>query len=168
MGESSYVLKSLRILGLEEILKLSQALQAKQVPLKKAAGEDLVVWDGPPQKQKKNQEEAPAKILEFPKKRSFEETGPEKEAPVTAADLKPTEEYVPHEQKEVPHFVSSEMLLWQRELSKEVETSTHKKDAMKGYQRATEMYVVKSQDHEGKEKIRFASTNGVLVNKKQA
>ena len=41
-------------------------------------------------------------------------------------------------------------------------------DAFKGYRKSTEMYVVKTPTHEGKDKIRFASTNGVLVNKKQA
>ena len=43
-----------------------------------------------------------------------------------------------------------------------------KKEAARGYARATEMYVVKTSKIEGSDSIRFASTNGVLVDKKQA
>ena len=43
-----------------------------------------------------------------------------------------------------------------------------KKDAFKGYEKSTEMYVVKTTTHDGKDKLRFAATDGVLINKKQA
>ncbi len=158
MSQSSNVLKSLRILGLEEMLKLSQVLQVKQVPLKKAAGEDLVVWDEAPEK-KRHSPPQEAKLLEFPKERSSSAR------PTPLIEPEVSEEA---EEKEVPFLYSSEMMLWQRELSKESEALMSKKGATTGYKKATEMYVVKSQDREGKEKIRFASTNGVLVNKKQA
>ena len=144
------------------MLKLSAALQVKHVPLKKAAGEDLVTWDGPPVIRPKAEPQE-AKILEFPKERSFQ-----KEAPPEPLVSVEAEGYTPSENPETPLLYSSEMMLWQRELTKESEALLSKKEAGSSYKKATEMYVVKSQDPEGKEKIRFASTNGVLVNKKQA
>ena len=65
-------------------------------------------------------------------------------------------------------ILSSELILLQREISRETVSETQKHSAKSGYQKATEMYVVKSSAVDGKEKIRFASTNGVLINKKQA
>ena len=59
---------------------------------------------------------------------------------------------------------SNLLFFWQR---------SHRPDNLKeefieGYRKATEIYMVKTKDQEGKQKIRFASTHGVLVNKKQA
>jgi hypothetical protein len=158
MAKTSFVLHALRILGLEEMLKLSEVLQVKQIPLKKVAGDDLVTWDDEAGSlPKKAQPEA--KVLEFPKERSFR-PGP------TSLD----KEVETSEKSEDPslNIYPSEILIWQRELGKDSGELLHKKDAVKGYKRATDMYVVKTQGLEGKETIRFATTNGVLVNKKQA
>ena len=65
-------------------------------------------------------------------------------------------------------LLSSEVVLLQREISRESQAGSQKSSAKSGYGKASEMYVVKSTTVEGKEKIRFASTNGVLINKKQA
>ena len=157
MAKSSYVLRALKILGLEEMLKLSEVLHEKQVPLKKAAGEDLVVWDDAVQKPQRPKVQGPGKVLEFPKK-NISSLAPLVEAP----DHKPVEDDEPS------HLLNSEVVLWQREISKQSGEVVQKKDAFKGYQKATEMYVVKTPTPEGKDKIRFASTNGVLINKKQA
>lgn len=158
MSKSSFVLRALKILGLDEMLKLSEVLHVKQVPLKKAAGEDLVVWDdsAPVQKAQRHiQEQEDAKILTFPKK--------------TIADLAPVPEPVAEsETGDPPNLLDIDIVLWQREISKQSGDVHHKKDAFKGYKKATEMYVVKTSDLDGKDRIRFASTNGVLVNKKQA
>lgn len=154
----SFVLNALRILGPEEILKLSQAPKVKQALLKKAAGEELIVWSEETSERSasKNLENNEAKILPFKR-------GPsDLEEPLKDSE----EEGRPLE--EASHFYSSEFLLWQRELSRETEDPIHKQAAVKGYQKSTEMYVVKSHDLQGKEKIRFVSTNGVLINKKQA
>jgi len=59
-------------------------------------------------------------------------------------------------------------MLWNREQNKDSNSPVLKKEAAKEYARSTEMYVVKTATVEGKEKIRFAHTNGVLVDKKQA
>ncbi|WP_408098248.1 hypothetical protein ACJVC5_04865 [Peredibacter sp. HCB2-198] len=168
MAKSSFVLRALKILGLEEMLKLSEVLHVKQAPLKKAAGEELIVWDEEPvQKPVKRTVSAPtsgpqerevteARVLNFPKK--------------SIADLAPqVEEERPEDAKtEDSTFLSSEVVLWQREIARSTETAVHKLDAFKGYHKATEMYVVKTPTVDGKDKIRFAETNGVLINKKQA
>lgn len=156
MTNSSFVLRALKILGLEEMLKLSEVLHVKQAPLKKAAGEELVVWDDSEsihELPKKTRPKEEAKILEFPKK--------------TLADLAPEPE-LEGKEGEDSGLLHSEVVLWQREITRQTGDTVHKKDAFKGYRKATEMYVVKTSDVDGKDKIRFASTNGVLINKKQA
>jgi hypothetical protein len=156
----SFVLQALKIFGLEEMLKLSQTGQVKAGMLKKAAGAELIVWDDASQVESHAQpEQAEAKILPF--KKQFGEPS-EISEPIADPHLakgKPSEESA--------NFYSSEFMLWQRELSKD-NTSPLKKDAVQGYARSTEMYVVKTPTIDGKEKIRFAETNGILVNKKQA
>lgn len=157
MSKSSFVLNALKILGLDEMLKLSEVLHVKQVPLKKAAGEDLVVWDDTEtihQPQKRTRVEEEAKVLQFPKK--------------TIADLAPVPEAVEGVEGDSINLLNTEIMLWQREISRQTGDTFHKQDAFKGYKKSTEMYVVKTSDLDGKDKIRFASTNGVLVNKKQA
>ena len=158
-SKSTFVLRALKILGLDEMLKLSQVLHVKQVPLKKAAGEELIVWDDAPTtipSTVPKKQETEAKVLSFPKR--------------TIQDLAPMPEENPDQvdDKDRPNFLTSDMVLWQREIAKSSGENVHKLDAFKGYKKSTEMYVVKTPTPEGKDKIRFASTNGVLVNKKQA
>lgn len=155
---SSFVLRALTILGLEEMLKLSEVLHVKQAPLKKAAGEELIVWDDAPETAvksppRKHKEEG--KVLSFPKQ--------------TVRELAPLQEEVEEvQEEETPNFLTSDLILWQREITRQTGDNIQKMDAFKGYKKSTEMYVVKTPSVEGKDKIRFASTNGVLVNKKQA
>lgn len=155
MAKSSYVLRALKILGLEEVLKLSEVLNVRQVSLKKAAGDDFIVWDSTSvEKVEVEKTEPLGKVLSFPKK--------------SIHDLEklPEENGSPQEIPE--NLIQSDLLLWQRDVGRSKEIPVHRKDAFNGYKRATEMYVVKESTVEGKSKIRFASTNGVLVNKKQA
>lgn len=158
MGKN-YVLQALRLMGLEEMIKLSQAIKVKQPSLKKAAGEELVVWN---EEEEYTHHPAPekqqlAKVIPF-KKILNEEHEPLREAPAQANE---------NEEEAAPANViyPAEFLLWQRELAKE--STPSKTEAVKGYRRSNEMYVVKSHEPSSQEKIRFASTNGVLVNKKQ-
>ena len=159
-----FVLYALRILGLEEMLKLSEVLHVKQVPLKKAAGEELIVWsDEAPQKHihaDKKEEQEEAKVLPF--KRNQSEFQPLGEAPPANSEGKSDDG------EPTPGLFPSELVLWQRELTKDSSAPLNKQEAQKGYRKSNEMYVVKSTDLDGKEKIRFASTKGILVNKKQA
>jgi hypothetical protein len=160
----SYVLKALKILGSEEILKLAEVVQKKQ-SFQQAAGGEFTGWGDSFEQPASAEETRPrpeGKVLAFKKERDFE-----KYQPPPAASQENTEE-APGEESSPIHLFTSEMHLWQRELSKSAENSLHKQQASKGYLRASEMYVVKSKDCEGKEKLRFASTDGILINKKQA
>jgi hypothetical protein len=153
--KKSYVLKALQILGPEEILKLSQVLAVRTV-MKKAAGAELIEWDDAPKKSvRKNHSPEEGKVLEFKKGGGFPKE------PIDDPYLEAT----PLDESEID-IHSTDLLLWQRELSKECGLKS-KKDAVQGYRKSTQMYVVKSSGEDGAEKIRFASTNGVLVNKKQ-
>lgn len=156
----SFVLRALKIFGLEEMLKLSEVLKVKSSRMKKAAGEELIVWSDEPEKP----HHAPTVAQETDNVLQFKKHG-HIEMPEPIADPNASQG-IPQEDGST--FYSSEFMLWQRELSKDVGAPLLKKEAVKGYSRATEMYVVKTPTIEGKEKIRFASTNGVLVNKKQA
>lgn len=170
MQKTSFVLQALNILGPEVILKLSEVLRIKQVPLKKAAGEELVSWSEapPPEELPKPKRVAPteAKILPFPKTiRQFEELESEqKEIIESKAESREKSEPL----REGARVMPSDIILWQREIMKDSDGAIQKIDAMKGYQRSTQMYMAKSKTIDGKEKIRFITTNGILINKKQA
>lgn len=156
----SFVLRALRVFGLEEMLNLAEARRVKNTLMKKAAGEELVVWDDvaePVSKSKPHPPEVNDNVLPFQKKTSVYEV-----------EALPDPSLKDSSGEGESSLLSSDFILWQRELTKDSGAPLAKKEAVKGYSKATEMYVVKTPDIEGKEKIRFASTNGVLVNKKQA
>lgn len=154
MGKTSYVLQALSLLGPEEILKLSGNMQEKRVAFKKAIGAELFVWDESSAPKKISITDA--KILAFPKVKTFD---------LLSAD---DQEDGPLEEENPETLMATENVLIQREIAKETEEAIQRRAAIKGYQKSTEMYVVKSPTSDGKEKIRFASTDGVLINKKQA
>ena len=143
------------------MLKLSEVLQVKQVPLQQAAGGEHIVWDDDePKENYSRPPQKPAKILPFPKKPAFRQE---------RIDLEDKLQVQGEPQEASNHLlVETEMLLWQRDLARSTDEIFHKQEAFKGYKKATEIYSVKSSDLDGKEKIRFANTNGVLINKKQA
>ena len=153
MSKRSFVLRALNILGLEEMIKLSDVLLVQHTALKKAAGEELIVWDSAPitPHTARPQEEG-AKVINFPNR--------------TILEPQATEEIKGEADK--TEIIGTDLMLWQREISRTSGKSVQKVDAFKGYKKSTEMYVVKEASTDGKDKIRFASTNGVLVNKKQA
>ena len=148
-------MRALCILGPEEILKLAHILHREEVSFKKASGDDFVFWKEGKEAPKKpeSRPKTEAKILHFSR-------------PTPQVEDKAE---VPEETNstEGGQIMSAEIVLLQREISRDSTSGTQKASAKSGYQKATEMYVVKS-TIDGKEKIRFASTNGVLINKKQA
>jgi hypothetical protein len=155
LPKSSYVLQALKILGLEEMLKLSEVLHMKQAPLKKVAGEDLIIWDTAPAKEPVKKEAKEAQVLNFPKR-------PPSESNQVSSEVK-------EEDEEVPGLIHSEIVLWQREVARQTSDIVHRLDAYKGYTQSTVMYVVKEPATDGgPDKNRLAATSGVLVNKKQA
>lgn len=158
----SYVLKALRIFGLEEMLKLSKSALVKPALMKRAAGEDLIVWNdaSEDEAQAKPSEDKLAVVLPFKKQLSDFSKISE-----PLSDPNQSKEAAPEASSPI---YSSEFMLWNKELNKESTVPVLKKEAVREYARSAEMYVVKTATVEGKDKIRFASTNGVLVDKKQA
>lgn len=152
---SPYVLRALCILGPEEILKLAHVLNREEVTFKKASGDDVVVWKQEKVLPKKEDvgPRTESKVLQFSRPSPVIEEKQEKSAEGPSDDSQ---------------IMSSEVILIQREIARETSSEGHKAAAKSGYSRANEMYIVKSQSLDGKEKIRFASTNGVLIDKKQA
>ena len=158
----STVLNALRIIGPKEILKLSQMALVKPVMLKKAAGEDLVVWDDasePEHHKPADSDPVLAKVLPFPKPiNDFAQT--------LESMVAPNE---PKRLDEAPmNIQSTELMLWGRELGRDLSDPSIKKNGAKEYAKSADIYIVKTSALEAKEKFRFAATNGVLVNKKQA
>ncbi len=162
MAKTSFVLRALNLLGLEDILNLSEILHVKQIVRKKAAGEELIVWEETEDTvhTKPLNLKAPdqdAKILDFPKVAT--------QLPHTPAQISPSDS---EQGEETYALMPSELVMWQRELGRQTGERQHKRDAFNGYSKATEMFVAKDTGAEGKPKNRVVSTNGVLVNKKQA
>lgn len=160
MSKPPFVLQALKVVGWEDIQRMT-AVTHIQTPLKKAAGEELIFWEDTPVEQvSKAPQGGEGKVIPFTQRAAFKES----------ESLKSLTEPPPPPPKEEhdPNVVSADTVIWQREMAKRSEKSLHKNEAMKGYKKSAEMYVVKTQDEEGKEKIKFASTRGILVNKKQA
>jgi hypothetical protein len=156
VSKSPFVLHALAILGPEEILKLSEVAHHKHHSLKKAAGEDLVVWDeeNPTPKVRKS---SGAKVIPFPRDLLKE---------ITGAEDSNQSEVVESDNQEIMN--ETELVLKQRDINRSLDENSHKLDAIKGYQNSSEAYLVKSTVVDGVKEHRFASTSGVLVNKKIA
>jgi hypothetical protein len=151
--KSSAVLKAFTIIGPEEILKLSEASHTGHG--KMVSGDSFVHWEEEPSH---DEDKGPAKeadVIPFPQKK-HQFTAMEEPLP---ADAKA---------EHIPSFINTDLALMQREMARDAEEALTRMSAKKGYKSATEMFVIKTKDVEGKSKMRFASTHGVLVDKKQA
>lgn len=153
MAKKSSILKAFNLLGPSEILKIAHVLAEWSPALKKVAGDDLVVWDDasshPPQK------ETEAKVIPFPERKGRE------------ASPEPLQETITGEADSTPIY-STESVLMSREMSHRAQENMTKLTAKKGYQSSSEILMLKSKDLSGKSKTVFASTKGVLVDKKLA
>lgn len=156
MAKKSSILKALNLLGPSEILKIAQILGEWSPSLKKAAGDELVVWDDA--SSHPVQETVSAKVIPFPE-RKIES----KEIP-----LGPHHQENPNGETEKASIFSSESLLMSREMSHRAQENMSKLTAKKGYHSSSEILMMKSKDLNGKSKTVFASTKGILVNKKLA
>jgi hypothetical protein len=153
LAKSSSVLKALKIMGHDELHKLSEVLHLKQVPVKKASGDDIDSLEPIEVAESKKNLPSEAKVLPFTSKsHSGEGEKPPKEGE--------------SQEEENAIYINSDLELWQRELSRQIGDSLHKVDALKGYGRLNEMYIVKDSSLESKDQMRFAATKGVLINKK--
>lgn len=159
----SFVLQALKIFSLDEILRLSQALKVKSSLMKKAAGQELIFWSDASEDQQTeanpiSSEEA--KILPF---RQNTPSGQNESQLIPLKSPNPIETSDPS----IIGLISNE-LLFLKEITKNPDNPALKKEAIEGYLKVTDIYVVKTSTNDGKDKIRFASTQGVLINKKQA
>lgn len=152
MKRKSFVLEALSIFDLEKVQDLCAVLLEKKVPLKKASGEEIFFRNEVSQVKKSNNQDNSgsnsSNILFFKNERSEKENSKKKEDLTKVSD--------------------SENLIWQRESSKGVGENLKKSEAISGYKQSNQLYVVKQESEDGKNKLRFASTYGVLVDKKQA
>lgn len=144
MRKSSAVLKAFTIIGPEEILKYSEA--SRSAHGKMVSGDSFVHWEEGPSGLADETPAKEAEVIPFPqKKHQFQAY----EEPLTS-------------------FIGTDLALMQREMARDAEEALTRMSAKNGYKSATEMFVIKTRDVEGKSKMRFASTHGVLVDKKQA
>lgn len=156
MKKKSSILEALCLYDQEKILDLCKILLEKKIPLKKAAGEDIL-FSSP-------------STGKSPIGGAFEKSQQKKIE--RQLFLVPSEEEVKEKKKkkkeeEEDFRLNSELIMWQREASKEIETIMKKTDAVKGYKQNNQLYVVKKETKKGESKLKFASTHGVLVDKKQ-
>jgi len=155
LSKKSFVLQALNIYDLDDVLQLSSILLEKRVPLKRVAGESF----------------------EFSLETSVDNMGSRSEKKTIKSDniasLKLVDldarkkEKEEQERKDFDSKLNSELLLWQREASKNPGDSIKKVDAAQGYKQNSQIYIVNQDTSEGKNKLKFASTRGVLVDKKQ-
>jgi hypothetical protein len=153
VSKKSFVLEALSLYDLEKIYDLGSVLLERKVPLKKASGEQVVFSSESGAKKRassesSNNNETP-NILPF--KKSSQEDNQTKKKP-----------------EEVDPRLNTELMMWQREASRELGENIKKSEAFSGYKQSNQLYVVKQESSEGKNKLKFASTFGVLVDKKQA
>lgn len=163
----SLILTIFRLLTPQDLGQLTETLKSRKASHKLAAGAELLVWDD-------DEREAPrqeGRVLSFPSKEptaagpvSLEQIGvvsaQEQKARLKAAEAEA--------EKDKPS--ESDFLIEEREKFKESEEKIFKQSGFACYQRSSDLslYRVTVTDDKGKEKTRLTSTQGVLVNKKQA
>ena len=137
-------------MSLEDVRQMTASHEVqKAVNLPMAAGaESFSQWDAPRQEK---QPVAPpssgeAKVLQFPKREQPNNNSP----PATMSA----------EDSEMDFFHN-------REMFKRREEHIHQKDGVGLYKRITEAHIFRSSKDQGS-KLKFAHTNGVLINKKQS
>ncbi len=156
MPKKSIVLSALKILGLEEMLKLSEVIENKQKPHYGVVDEEIIVWDDGAKDDENNKGSPLEKIILFPEKTvsSIDLVGP-KEDPV-----------IPDNSSGLLHL---DLILRQREiLKKHNEESFQKNEAISEYRKTNAAHIVRVSTSGGKHVVRSIATNGILINKKQA
>ncbi len=144
-GDSS-VLKILRLMSQDDVRQMtgSQYIQ-KAVNLPMAAGaEGFSQWDNPPQE--KPRPESKNNVLSFPKREVDPESHP---APEEAQEASPEVELHLH-----------------RDMFKIRDEHLLQKEGVKLYKQSAEVHMYRASKEKGS-KLKFAHTNGVLINKKQ-
>jgi hypothetical protein len=160
LSEKSFVLRALKILGLEEILKLSELLKRNQGSLKKVVPTETSQEDASYEGASRPLEKGLSEVLIFPTKHQ----GPN-------SDLIPEGEgHKSQLTDEINDKLTdeSELFLLQHEYSKLHEGTVQRLDALREYQKIAQTYQVQQKSDDGKSVRKIISTNGILINKKQA
>ena len=164
--DKSHILTVFRLITPQDLRHLTEALQSRKANLM-AAGAELLVWD------KELLPKPEAKILDFNKNKSSkksDETLSLSEIGVLSADEQKERQKSAKEEEDKDKPSESDFLLEEREKFKETEVKMFKQNGYACYQRSSDLslYRVTVTDDKGKEKSRLPSSQGVLVNKKQA
>ena len=164
----SIVLSVLRLLTTHDLRRLTDTLKSARQLAKKAAGAEMLVWD--------DTEDAiapavEAKVLPFPS--APVQTGAAAglgQIGVLSAKEQQERAKAALEEAEKDKPSETDFLLDEREKFKETEEKMFKQNGYACYQRSSDvsLYRVTVTDDKGKEKTKLTSSQGVLVNKKQA
>lgn len=144
------VLRALSILSLADILQLS-AVEEEIVAFKQVAGGEWVSASEPPRKRPEG------KILSFPSSPQL------KVKDLEALPLAGEEIAASGEGELTMDFILSQRRLWKEGVAKLGLLA-----AIDCYLNQVQIISIKEKNPEGKERIRFISTQGLLVNKKQS
>lgn len=161
--EKSIILTIFRLITPDDLSGLTETQKRRALNAADSAAE-LVVWDDQPAIQ-------PAKVLPFSKQSSatVEPTTLSQIGVLSAKEQKAKRNAEEAESdKEKPS--ESDFLLEEREKFKESEDRIFKQNGFACYQRSSDLgiYRVTVTDDKGKEKSRLTSSQGVLINRKQA
>lgn len=169
----SLVLTIFRLITPVDLSHLTEALKGHKRQM--AAGAESLVWD------EDEVPAPPAKILSFPDKQpsshqrqamqgsSNEPTSLSQMGVLSSHEQKARQKEA-QEAAELERPSESNFLLEEREKFKDSEDKMFKQNGFASYQKSSDLslYRVTITDDKGKEKTRLTSSQGVLVNKKQA
>jgi len=150
LSKNSFVLRALKILGLEDILKLSEILKKHKGPLERVSSVKSTEPSDSPHRSPASYQEDVSNLLTFPGK------------------VQAKEETLQEDENKPLLSPESELFLLQIELSKHHEGTVQRLDALKEYKKTSESYQVQITSDDGKSVRKMISTNGILINKKQA
>lgn len=167
----SLVITILRLLTTNDLTRLTQTLRSARQAAKKAAGAEVLVWAD-------DDEGAPvsapeAKVIAFPSKDVPAERasgGGLEQLGVLSAKEQVARQKAAQEEEDRDKPSETDFLLEEREKFKESEDKIFKQNGFACYQQSSNLslYRVTVTDDKGKEKTKLTSTQGVLVNRKQA
>jgi hypothetical protein len=148
--KNPFVLRALKILGLEEVLKLSEVLNQQEEKNSKKFNEVVGSKELTTSEFTDHSEESNSNILLFPENPS---------------DLDSNNELI---KSKVELSSECELFLLQLEFSKHNEEVSHKINALNEYKKSSAIYRVNKTSEHGKSTKKIISTNGILIDKKQA
>jgi len=166
------VLAVFRLLTTHDLRRLTEALTGARRANRVVGAAELLVWED---EVVIPDEKIEAKVLEFPKPQAAapKETGATStlsQMGVLSAEEQRARQKAVQEALDQEKPSETDFIIEERERFKESEEKIFKQSGFAEYQRSSNLslYRVTVTDDKGKEKTRLTSTQGVLVNKKQA